>query len=97
METFRVKTRERARKMLYKHEKFLARVSIPASERLFQEYNIAIQTIKRNPYGYPYIDEKRKHRRYIFYKRYLIIYLVEKNIICIEYIVDTRQNYFKIF
>ena len=81
--------------MLEAHVEFLSRVSAKASRNLLKEYFIGIENIKLNPYGYPYLDERKIYRRYIFYKRYLIIYLVEKFIIYIEYIVDTRQNYFK--
>jgi len=80
--------------MLYSHELFLTRVSIKATETLRKEFNEGVQRIIQNPYGYPYLDESKTYRKYIFYKRYLIIYLVEKFTIYIEYIVDTRQNYF---
>ena len=81
--------------MLREHELFLLKVSIKATKKLREEFYAGTQKILENPYGYPYLDERKTHRKYIFYKRYLIIYLVEKTIIYIEYIVDTRQNYFK--
>ena len=83
--------------MLREHQKFLSKVSVKASKKLNQYFYEGVQRIIENPYGYPYFNEEKTYRRYIFYKRYLIIYLVEKNIIYIDYIVDTRQNYFKIF
>ena len=81
--------------MLREHENFLSRVSIKATKKLKQEFDEGVQRILENPYGFPYLGERRIYRKYIFYKRYLIIYLVEKTTIYIEYIVDTRQNYFK--
>lgn len=84
-----------SREMLNSHIEFLARVSIKASTKLLQEYFIGIENIKRNPYGYPYLGErKQRYHKYLFCKRYLIIYLVEKETIYIDYIVDVRQNYF---
>jgi len=84
-----------SKRMLRMHIEFLSRVSVKASEKLYQEYLIGIENIKQNPYGYQYFYDKKKYRRYLFYKRYLIIYLIEKNTIYIIYIVDVRQNYFK--
>lgn len=81
--------------MLVDHVSFLKRVSYKAASRLNIEFYEGVQRIIENPYGYTYLDENKTYRKYIFYKRYLIIYLVEKNIIYIDYIVDTRQNYFK--
>jgi len=92
MDNYKLIYSPEASMMLRSHIEFLSRVSVKASEKLSKEY---IEAIKRNPNGYPYFNTKSVYRKYIFYKRYLIIYLVEKNIIYIDYIVDTRQNYFK--
>lgn len=84
-----------AKQMLKKHKKFLAKVSVKASKNLEEEFYEGVRRIGENPYGYPYENDKTRYRRYLFYKRYLIIYLIEKDIIYIDYIVDVRQNYFK--
>jgi len=91
---YKIDIDEDAINMLLEHISFLKRVSYKAALKLNLQFYEGVQRIIQNPYGYPYLDERRIYRKYIFYKRYLIIYLVEKSIIYIEYIVDTRQNYF---
>lgn len=97
IEKYKIIIPNTAKQMLILHKEFLARVSTNGSKKLIQEFYEGIQRIIVNPKGYPYLDKNKTYRKYIFYKRYLIIYLIEKNIIYIDYIVDTRQNYFNIF
>ena len=83
--------------MLHNLTFFLSNISENASKVLLQEYKKAMFLIKISPKLYPklLINSEKEYRKFLFYRRYMIIYYIEECNIYIDYIIDCRTNYLK--
>ena len=78
------------------HFEFLARVSVPAANRLLDELLIDIKSLEtspfRNPeYSRPYL-QPGKYRYKVSGKRYRIVYQVDGDFVFVDDIQDCRQD-----
>ena len=96
---YHIEFSQRADDMLLQHTEFLARVSISAARRLIKSTKKMKSTLKCNPEMYAFADEvdvpgipHKTYRKYIFEKRYKALYLIERNNVFIDVIIDTRQE-----
>ena len=63
------------------------------SENFLNSFNSAINLLKTFPYMYPKINSNSKYRKILFDKNFLIIYIINDNMIFIDSIVNCKQNY----
>jgi mRNA-degrading endonuclease RelE of RelBE toxin-antitoxin system len=81
---------------MFDHMRFLARVSVPASERLYLSLEEAIKELKRNPKRCPIYTLPGKSNaelRYrLFGKRYRIVFEIIDNAVYVYDIQDCRQD-----
>ena len=83
--------------MLDNHIEFLARVSTQAAEDLMDEILNDAASLSQFPERFPcfesdFIPESR-YRKMLSAKRYLILYEIYEKAVCVDYIVDCRQDY----
>lgn len=63
---------------------------------------VAISVLETFPYATPSVkfkDKQGEYRKYVINNRFLIIFKIEQNNVCLLYFVDARmryENYFKI-
>ena len=83
--------------MLDSHIEFLARVSTQAAENLMDEILDDIASLSQFPERFPVFESEFIHsgryRKMLTAKRYLVLYEVDGNDVCVDYIVDCRQDY----
>jgi len=80
---------------MYDHFEFLARMSVPAANKLLDNLITDIMSLEsmpfRNPvYNRPYLQPD-KYRYMISNKRYRIVYQVDGNFVYVDDIQDMRQ------
>ena len=85
-----------AAEKMFAHVKFLAQVSVPAAERLYDELNAAIDSLKTNPRICPYYKPKRaidaELRHKVCGKRYRIVFEIINTYVYVYDIQDCRQD-----
>ena len=83
--------------MLDRHIEFLARVSTQAAEKLMDEVLGDIGSLSQFPERFPLFESEfipyGRYRKMLSAKRYLVLYEVDMNDVCVDYIVDCRQEY----
>jgi len=88
---------EAALSMLDNHIEFLARVSTRAAENLMDEILGDIASLSQFPDRFPIFESEfipsGRYRKMLTAKRYLVLYEVDGNDVCVDYIVDCRQDY----
>jgi hypothetical protein len=81
---------------MYRHLRFLSRVSDKAAERLYNELNEAIMTLRSDPGSYPIYMQKRPSDIELRYKlcgkRYRIVFEIIANQVFVYDIQDCRQD-----
>ena len=58
-------------RMLLQHTEFISRVSVPAAERVLDEFEAVIQRLSENPYQFPSCDDPNlagTYRKAVFAK-----------------------------
>jgi len=94
---YEVSISDEATGMLVSHARFLAQVSESAAIRLINAFRESALSLKQFPERNPWLMEplipKRKYRKLLLEKRYLIIYQIKKMTVYIDAVVDTRQDY----
>lgn len=78
---------------LYLHSFYKRKYSKSSSKKFFEDFNSSIQSLSLFPYMYPKISANNSYRKVLFNKKYLIIYLIENDIIYIDSIINCKQNY----
>jgi len=83
--------------MLDRHVEFLARVNSQAAVKLMDEILNDIASLSQFPERFPVFDSEfipeGRYRKKLSARRYLILYEVDGNDVCVDYIVDCRQDY----
>ena len=83
--------------MLDSHIEFLARVNVQAAANLMDEILDDIASLSQFPERFPVFESEfisyGRYRKMLSAKRYLVIYEVDMNDVCVDYIVDCRQDY----
>ncbi len=80
---------------MYEHFEFLARVSVPAAERLLDGLLSDMRSLEQQPYRSPVYDRpylpSGKYRYMLSCKRYKIVYQIEGATVFVDDIQDSRQ------
>jgi hypothetical protein len=65
--------------------------------KLIEDFKISAKSLERFPDYNPWISDSampvNKYRKLLFSNRYLLIYQIKQSIVCVDYIVDCRQDY----
>ena len=96
MSKYTVIVSRRADEMLIQHAKFLARVSVPAAEKMVLEFELILDSLEENPYQYPVDDDcnlpKGMYRKALFCKWYKALFSVSGTNVFLDAVVDCRQD-----
>jgi len=96
---FEVILSRRSDKMLLSHTEFLARVSPAAARKLLSDFKKVTKKLTDNPFQFPFADEldalsipPETYRKSLFYARYKALFVIEKDVVYIDAIIDCRQE-----
>ena len=88
---------DRAAEMMVQHVRFMAQVSLEASDNIRLEIIDAAKSLRNFPERNSWLSDPAlpisKYRKMIINKRYLLIYQIKDDIVNIEYILDCHQDY----
>lgn len=88
---------DRAAEMMMQHVRFMAQVSLEASDKIRLEIIDAANSLRNFPERNAWLIDPalpiNKYHKMIINKRYLLIYQIKHDIVNIEYILDCRQDY----
>jgi len=94
---FKVVVSDAALAMLDRHIEFLARVSTQAAVDLMNEILNDAASLSQFPERFPFFEsefiQENRYRKMLSAKRYLILYEIDENDVCVDYIIDCRQDY----
>lgn len=94
---YRVKITETAWEMLIEHARFLANVSIPAADRMFDTFAEITAKLVAMPERNPWLEHPafpfQRYRKLLFGKHYVALYEIQNDTIYVVAVVDCRQNY----
>jgi len=97
MKRYKVTVADRAKMMLGAHIKFLAQVNPSAARKTKTELLAAIRSLANMPERFPFFEDefvpRNKYRKMFVEKWYLVLYQIRDNTVCVDYIVDCRQDY----
>ena len=83
--------------MLDSHVEFLARVSEQAAINLMDTVLSDIASLSQFPERFPFFESTfipdNRYRKMLSAKRYIVLYEICGNDVCIDYIVDCRQDF----
>lgn len=88
---------EKASQMLVSHARFLAQVGEFTAGQLIASFNEKAHSLNKFPERNPWLIDPliptEKYRKLMIYKRYMLIYQIKEDIVYIDALVDTRQDY----
>jgi plasmid stabilization system protein ParE len=88
---------DRARQMLAGHVRFLAQKSPAAARQVKNDLMDAIRSLYKMPERYTFFDADfippNKYHKMFVEKRYLTLYQIKDQTVCVDYILDCRQDY----
>lgn len=94
---YKVIVSNRASDMLQKHIAFIGNVSKKAAKDTKNIIIDSIKKLKEDPQIYPFFENdiipSNKYHKYVISKRYIILYQIKDNVVYVDYIIDTRQDY----
>ena len=95
---------KRADIMLLLHTDFLARASPNAARRLISDFKKVKLRLADNPFQFPFADDMdvsgiktETYRKCLFSERYKALFVIEKNDVFVDAIIDCRQANTEIF
>jgi plasmid stabilization system protein ParE len=88
---------DEAAQMLVSHARFAALVSETAAFRLVEEFEEKTKSLENFPERNPWLDDpliaRRKYRKLLMAKRYMLVYQIKSSTVHIDAVVDCRQDY----
>ena len=85
-----------AREKMVNHTRFLARVSVPAAQRLRNAYSSALQSLEINPQRCPLykldLDIEEELRFLLFSERHRIVFEIVDTTVFVYDVQDVRQK-----
>ena len=94
---YKVIVSDRAKRMLGSHIRFLAKIDKKTAKEKKDQIISAMYSLEEMPqrfpfFNEPYIPENKYHKMYIP-KWYLVLYQIQDNMVCVDYILDCRKDY----
>ena len=81
---------------MVRYAEFIARVSIPAAIRFYEDFSDILQRLSRNPYQFPFYDDPNLpsgiYRKALFAKWYKVIFYIEGKEVIVDAVVDGRSG-----
>ena len=94
---YKVIVSDRARHMLAGQMLFLAKTCPAAARDVENNLMAAIRSLHQMPERFPYLSAEfippNKYHKMFIEKWHLILYQVKDHAVCVDYIVDCRQDY----
>jgi len=88
---------DEATQMLVSHARFLAQVSESAALLLIEAFQEKAKSLEQFPERNPCLTDSlisaEKYRKLLMERRYLLVYQIKENIVYVDAVVDTRQDY----
>jgi len=88
---------DEATQMLVSHARFLAQVSETAALRLIDAFQQQTRSLEQFPERSSWLTDSMisagKYRKLLLEKKYLLVYQIKENIVYVDAILDTRQEY----
>jgi hypothetical protein len=77
------------------HVEFLMRVSAEAAKQLSMDFSHLESTLCENPFLWPVVPfpGKREYRSLVLQERYLVIFIIDNDIVYVETIIDARSQF----
>jgi plasmid stabilization system protein ParE len=95
--TYTVNITETAWEMLISHARFLANVSVPAANRLIDNFIEITDSLAAIPERNPWLEHDaipfQKYRKLLFGKHYMALYQIQENTVYVTAVMDCRQDY----
>lgn len=83
--------------MLVTHSRFAAMVSEESAFRLIAEFEEKTKSLEQMPERNTWLDDplvpKRKYRKLLFAKRYLLVYQIKGSTVYVDALADCGQDY----
>ncbi len=93
---YRVVISDRAREMLAKHIRFLAKVNKDAASRLKIRLIEEIRSSQELPHRFPFFNEPfmpvNKYHKMFVENWYLVLFQIKDETVYVDWIVDSRQD-----
>lgn len=94
---YKVIVSDRAKEMLGMHIRFLAQVNKQAAAKLKNRLVAEMRSLQDMPHRYPFFNENyipaNKYHKLYVENWYLILYQIKDDTVCVDWIVDCRQDY----
>lgn len=94
---YTIKITETAWEMLIFHARFLANVSVPAANRLIDNFVEITDSLAEMPERSPWLEHDaipfQKYRKLLFGKHYIALYKIQENTVYVTAVMDCRQDY----
>ena len=85
---YKIIVSNKAKQMLDTHIRFIANVNKEAAKAEKSKIISAIHSLSQMPNRFPFLEEP-----YIIPNNYLIIYMIQDDIVYVDYILDCRKDY----
>jgi hypothetical protein len=96
-ENYKIVISDKAKQMLGMHIRFISQVNKEVAIKTRIKIISSINSLSTMPQRYPFLEEaelpKNKYHKMYITKNYLVLYQVKDDIVYVDYIMDTRQEY----
>ena len=96
MAKYKIILAQRVDQMLLRHTEFLTRVSIPAAQRFYREFETILRKMEDNPFQFPAEEDSNlpsgRYRKALFEKWYKAVFSVSYDTIYLDAVVDCRMD-----
>lgn len=94
---YKIIVSNKAKQMLDTHIRFIANVNKEAAKAEKSKIISAIHSLSQMPNRFPFLEEPyiipNKYHKMFVEKQYLIIYMIQDDIVYLDYILDCRKDY----
>lgn len=95
--SYKVIISQKTSQMLVSHVAYLAQVNPGAAKHLVAEFEKKANSLSFMPLMCPWLSGEyipsHKYRYLLFEKRYMLIYQIIDDIVYVDYVIDTHQDY----
>ncbi|MBS3901614.1 MAG: type II toxin-antitoxin system RelE/ParE family toxin [Dethiobacter sp.] len=94
---YTVKITETAWEMIISHARFLASVSVPAANRLIDNFFEITNSLAAMPERNPWLEDDaipfQKYRKLLVGKHYIALYQIQESTVYVAAVMDCRRDY----
>ena len=97
MPRYKLEFNPRVSEELVSHARFIARVSRPAAEHFYREFEAVLKRLQENPLQFPPYENPNLpanfYHRASFAKWYSIIFYLDNDAVIVDAVMDGRSNF----